>query len=383
MKNRVIILGSTGSIGQAGLEVLGGLSSSCRVVGLAAQSRWEALAEQARYCRAGAVAIADAGCADDLQAATGPEVRVLSGPDALLELVDSVECDCVLAAVVGAAGLPAVLRAVELGRRVAVANKEVLVVAGSLIMPLARRSGAEILPVDSEHSAVFQALHAGDRGEVKRVCLTASGGPFRRWSAERIAEATLEEALSHPTWEMGPKITIDSATMMNKALEVIEARWLFGLEPDQIDVVVHPESIVHAWVEFADGSVVAQMGMPDMRTPIQYALTYPKRLPCPSKRLDLTALGRLHFERPDPDRFPALELGYEAARAGGVAGAVLNAANESAVELFRAGEIRFPEIVELSGQALAAHRPMADPGLNDLLAADRWARDEVARCTTC
>ena len=383
MKNRIIILGSTGSIGQAGLEVISGLGPDCRVVGLAAQSSWKALAEQARYCRAQAVAIADAAHADDLQAALGGCGRVFIGADALVELVESVDCDCVLAAVVGAAGLPAVLRAVELGRRVAVANKEVLVVAGSLIMPLARRTGARIIPVDSEHSAIFQALHAGDRGEVRRICLTASGGPFRTWSSERIAEATLQDALNHPTWNMGPKITIDSATMMNKALEVIEACRLFGLDPDQVEVVIHPESIVHGWVEFDDGSVIAQMGTPDMRTPIQYALTYPQRLPCPSQPLDLASVGRLHFERPDPERFPALRLGYEAAQEGGVAGAVLNAANESAVELFRAGEIRFPEIAELTAQAFAAHEAVAEPTLDDLLAADRSAREEVARCTTC
>ena len=226
-------------------------------------------------------------------------------------------------------------------------------------------------------------MHAGAGGEVRKVYLTASGGPFRTWSRERIASATLDEALNHPTWSMGPKITIDSATMMNKALEIIEARWLFGLDPDQIEVLIHPESIVHALVEFADGSVVAQMGSPDMRTPIQYALTYPQRSECPSSRLDLGGLGQLNFEPPDERRFPALRLGYEVAREGGVAGAVLNAANESAVELFRSGDIRFPEIVELTAQALSRHEPNCEPTLDDLLKADQWARSEVSRCTTC
>jgi 1-deoxy-D-xylulose-5-phosphate reductoisomerase len=289
----------------------------------------------------------------------------------------------VVAAVVGAVGLPAVLRAVQLGRRVALANKETLVMAGALIMPLADNTGAEIIPVDSEHSAVFQAMHAGQPDQVRRVYLTTSGGPFRTWSLQQMAEATLEDALSHPVWDMGPKITIDSATMMNKALEIIEAHWLFRLEPEQINVLVHPESVVHALVEFADGSVIAQMSEPDMRTPVQYALTYPNRLGCPTPALDFGSLPQLTFEPPDPKRFPSLGLAYDVVRQGGAAGAVVNAANESAVELFRAGEIRFAEIVELAQRALARHEPNPEPDLEDLLAADRWARQEVTRCTTC
>jgi 1-deoxy-D-xylulose-5-phosphate reductoisomerase len=226
-------------------------------------------------------------------------------------------------------------------------------------------------------------MHAGKRAEVRRVYLTASGGPFRTWSAEQMAEATVEDALNHPTWDMGPKISIDSATMMNKALEIVEAHWLFGLEPEQIVVLAHPESVVHAMVEFADGSVIGQMGEPDMRTPIQYALTYPARLACPSARLDFGSLRSLTFEPPDQQRFPSLRLAYEVVRQGGLSGAVLNAANEAAVELFRSGAIRFPEIVELTEQALARHEPNPSPTLEDLLTADRWAREEVARCTTC
>ncbi len=383
MKNRVIILGSTGSIGRAGLEVLGGLGPEARVVGLAAQSSWRVLAEQARYWRPEAVAISDAEHAGDLREALSAETSLTSGETAMVELVDSVPCDCVLAAVVGAAGLQAVLRAVELGRRVAIANKEALVMAGSVLMPLARKTGAQIIPVDSEHSGVFQAMHSGAEGEIRTVYLTASGGPFRTWNTEQMANATLEQALNHPTWDMGPKITIDSATMMNKALEIIEARWLFDLDPDRIKVLVHPESIVHALVEFADGSVVAQMGTPDMRTPIQYALTYPKRMNCCSPRLDLGKLGQLNFEPPDELRFPALRLAHQVAREGGVAGAVLNAANESAVKLFREGEIRFTEIVELTAQVLGRHETNNRPTLNDLLDVDQWARNEVTKCSTC
>ncbi len=383
MSQRVILLGSTGSIGQNTLEVLAGLGDRYVVVGLAAGSQWKALAQQARFWRPEAVAISDAVNADALETALGGQTRVFAGPDALVELVEAVDCDCVVSAVVGAAGLPATLRAVEQGRRVALANKETLVVAGGLIAPLAKRTGAALLPIDSEHSAVFQALQAGRHHEVRKIYLTASGGPFRTWDGERIASATLEDALNHPTWDMGPKITIDSATMMNKALEIIEARWLFDMPSERIDVLVHPESVVHSLVEYCDGSVIAQLGSPDMRTPIQYALTYPNRVACPSHALDLLAHGRLHFEPPDPQRFPALRLGHETARRGGTAGAVLNAANEAAVAAFRAGEIRFPEIVEVTEQALRRHEWKDNPSLDDLLAADRWARNEVAECTTC
>jgi 1-deoxy-D-xylulose-5-phosphate reductoisomerase len=308
---------------------------------------------------------------------------VLSGASALVELIDRVACDCVVSGVVGVAGLPATLRAVEMGKRVAVANKETLVVGGSLIMPLAGRTGAEILPIDSEHSAIFQALKAGRREDVARVFLTASGGPF--WSSPpgELQSASVEEALKHPTWEMGPKITIDSATMMNKALEVVEARWLFGLRHDQIDVVIHPESIVHSLVEFVDGSVVAQMGVPDMRTPIQYALTHPRRVSGPAERLCLFAAGQMTFHRPDPERFPSLRLGHLVAERGGTTGAVLNAANETANELFRAGRIGFTDIVLVTEEVLHRHEIVANADLEALMAADAWARAEVTRSVAC
>ncbi|MHC4695852.1 MAG: 1-deoxy-D-xylulose-5-phosphate reductoisomerase, partial [Planctomycetota bacterium] len=279
--------------------------------------------------------------------------------------------------------LPATLRAAELGRRIALANKEALVIAGTLLMQLAQRNNATIIPVDSEHSAIFQAMQAGRAGEVRRIYLTASGGPFRTWSKQAMADITVEDAMRHPTWDMGPKITIDSATMMNKALEIVEAKWLFELAPDQIEVVIHPESIIHSLVEFCDGSLIAQLGTPDMRTPIQYALTYPDRCPCPSEPLQLSQLRKLTLDAPDPERFPALRLGYTVAKWGGTSGAVLNAANEAAVRLFRDGVIQYRDIARYSEQALTQHEFSASPTLDDLLTADRWARREVTKCTAC
>ncbi len=382
-RQRIVVLGSTGSIGQNTLEVLAGLDRRYEVVGLAAGSQWKPLAQQARDWRPKAIAITDVANADALRSAVDRSVRVYTGPQAMVELIEAEACEVVVSAVVGAAGLPATLRAVELGRRIALANKETLVVAGALIAPLARQTGAALIPVDSEHSAIFQSLQAGRRSEVRRIFLTASGGPFRTWDTEQMARATLEDALNHPTWAMGPKITIDSATMMNKALEIIEARWLFDMPADRISVLVHPESVVHSLVEFCDGSLIAQLGSPDMRLPIQYALTWPDRLPCPSQSLDLLAHRRLHFDPPDEGRFPALRLGHETAQRGGTAGAVLNAANEAAVGLFRAGEIRFTEIASLTEQAVSRHEYKENPTLDDLLAADRWARNEVTECSTC
>ncbi len=383
MKKRAIILGSTGSVGQRALEVLGSLQDEWELAGLAVGSRDRQLAEQANRFRPGSLAIARADNASGLEAALAYSPTVHRGPGALLELVDSVPCDCVVSAVVGVGGLAATLRAVELGRRIALANKEALVIAGSLLMPLAERTGAEIIPVDSEHSAIFQVVHAERATDVEKVYLTASGGPFRTWSEEAMGDITVEDALHHPTWDMGPKTTIDSATMMNKALEIVEARWFFDLKPEQIGVVIHPESIIHSLVEFCDGSLIAQLGTPDMRTPIQYALTYPQRRPCPSQKLNLSEIRRLNLHPPDTQRFPGLRLGHEVARRGGTAGAVLNAANEAAVELFRQGVISFLDIVRQTERALEQHEFRESPTLEDLLAADRWARQEVARCTTC
>lgn len=383
MQKQAIILGSTGSIGRNVLDVLAGLNGEWNIMGLAAGSRGRELARQANRFRPQAVAIASADLAGELQGELSYSPQVFTGSDALRQLIDAVPFDTAFCAVVGAGGLGATIRAAELGKRIALASKEILVMAGSLLMALARRSGATIIPVDSEHSAIFQALHAGRRADVRKVYLTASGGPFRTWSKEAMEAITVEDALNHPTWDMGPKITIDSATMMNKALEIVEACWLFDLRPDQIEVVIHPESIIHSLVEFCDGSMIAQLGTPDMRTPIQYALTYPARQPCPSPPLDLLQIRELKFHPPDRERFPALNLGYQVARRGGTSGAVLNAANEAAVDLFRDGAIAFLDIARLTEKALKEHEFKESPTLDELLAADRWARQEVTRCIAC
>ncbi len=376
----MIILGSTGSIGRSALEVVAALRDEVAVVGLAARRQWELLAEQATQFGVGAVAVAEEAHFDKLRRHCPRGTRVLAGAGGLLELVQTCDADFVLAAIVGAAGLSATLAAVARGLDVGLANKESLVIAGALLMPLAAEQGGALIPVDSEHSAIFQALHAGHRDDVRRIHLTASGGPFRQWSPERIAQATLADALNHPTWSMGPKITIDSATMMNKALEIIEARWLFGVLAEQIDVLIHPESVVHSMVEFRDGSIIAQLGTPDMKTPIQYALTYPRRVSAVAEPLDWSQARALHFEPPDFERFPSLRLGYAAARDGGTSGAVLNAANEVAVERFRAGAIPFGCIARVTEEVYRRHRLVTRPTLDDLLAADAWARTEADGC---
>ena len=383
MKKQAIVLGSTGSIGQNALDVLASMAEDWEVVALGAGSRAPELARQANRFRPRTVAIAREAAAGELRKSLTYDPTVLAGPDALVDLLDAVQCDCVVCAVVGAEGLPSTVRAVELGRRIALASKEALVIAGSTLIPLTEQTGSTIIPVDSEHSAIFQAMRAGRACDVRKVYLTASGGPFRQWSAEAMEDITVEDALRHPTWEMGPKITIDSATMMNKALEIVEAKWLFGLRWDQIEVVIHPESVIHSFVEFCDGSMIAQLGTPDMRTPIQYALTYPQRRPCPSKPLDLLALRQLNFHPPNHERFPALKLGYEAAKRGGTMGAVLNAANETAVQLFSDGVIQYRDIARHTERVMNGHDFRPAPTLDDLLEADRKAREEVTRCTVC
>lgn len=383
MKRRIVVLGSTGSVGVSALDVARQLPDALEVVAIAAGSSWKQLAAQAdQFPGITHVALSDTGAADALRDTWSSRAHVLAGPESLSELVEAVDADLVLNAVVGAAGLPATVATVERGLDLALANKESLVMAGARLMPRAAETGSTLLPVDSEHSALFQALRSGTRAEVHKMFLTASGGPFRTWSREEIEAATLEDALNHPTWDMGPKITIDSATMVNKALEIIEAKHLFDLDADQIDVIVHPESIIHSVVEFRDGSMIAQVGTPDMRTPIQYALTFPQRYPACAERLDWKQLRQLNFEPPDPERFPALELGLRAAREGGLVGAVFNAANEAAVEAFRAGRLRFCEIVPTIQAVVDRHTPANDPTYDELFAADRWARDEVATCLT-
>ncbi len=374
MSKRVAILGSTGSIGCNALEVIEHLGPPYRAVALSARSQVEKLVQQVESHRPAAVALSDDADAGALRKIKSLGAQVYLGNGGLVELIRRDDVDLVLSAIVGAAGLPAAFATVEAGKTLALANKESLVVAGSLLIPEARRRNVKILPVDSEHSAVFQAMQCGRANEIKRVILTASGGPFRRASAEQIERATLDDALNHPTWRMGNKITIDSATMFNKALEIIEACWLFDLPPSKVQVVVHPESVVHSMVEYVDGSVIAQLSPPDMKTPIQYALTYPERRDGIGPRLDLTKPFALNFEPPDLERFPAIRLAYEVAQMRGTAGAVLNAANEVAVNAFVAGQIRFGMISRAVELTIRKQQLVATPTLDDLMQADAWAR---------
>jgi 1-deoxy-D-xylulose-5-phosphate reductoisomerase len=380
-EKNVVILGSTGSIGRSALSVIehdGG--ERLRAFGLAAHSSVDLLIAQAHEHRPRFIALTDpvASARVDGQL-RGTGVELLEGRDGMLRMVRDESTDKVLSAIVGAAGLEGTWAAIEAGKSVALANKETLVVAGPLIMDLARQKKVELLPVDSEHSAIFQALRAGRPKEVRRVILTSSGGPFRGKTAKELADVTPDEALKHPTWKMGRKISIDSATLMNKALEVIEARWLFDLEPDQVEVVVHPESVVHSMVEFVDGSVIAQLSPPDMRLPIQFALTFPDRVAGPCPTLDTTRPFALTFEPPDRETFPCLDLGYEVMRRGGTAGAALNAANEAAVTRFLDGEIRFLDIPRACRAALDHHHYDPRPTLDALWRVDASARQEVRR----
>ncbi|MCC7352016.1 MAG: 1-deoxy-D-xylulose-5-phosphate reductoisomerase [Phycisphaerales bacterium] len=380
MSKRIAILGSTGSIGTNALEVIEHLGPSYRVTALSAHSQCDKLLEQVqRYQPAAVTVTEDEACQRAIQGLKGTGVKVYKGSSGLVDMVRRGDVDVVLAAIVGAAGLPAVFAAVEAGKGLALANKEALVVAGSVLIPMARDRRVPILPVDSEHSAIFQAMQCGRRNEIRRAILTASGGPFRNAPVEKIQNATLEDALNHPTWRMGNKITIDSATMFNKALELIEACWLFDLPPNQVDIVIHPESVVHSMVEFIDGSVMAHLSPPDMRTPIQYALTYPERADGISRRLDLKQAFSLNFQPPDVERFPALRLAYDVANRGGTLGAVLNAANEAAVAAFTSGKIRFGEISRMVELTIGEHKVQSAPGLDDLLEADRWARETANR----
>jgi 1-deoxy-D-xylulose-5-phosphate reductoisomerase len=381
-QRRVVVLGSTGSIGTNCLDVIGHLKQRLEAYGLSAHTSCDALLEQVARWQPKYVTVTDDQAARRFQAECSlGRTRFLPGVDGLATMIRDAEVDVVVTAVVGAAGLNGTWLALEAGKTVALANKETLVMAGPLVMELAKRHKAQVLPVDSEHSAIFQAMQCGRAGEVARVVLTASGGPFRGRKRADLADVTADEALRHPTWRMGPKITIDSATMMNKALEVIEARWLFDLDPDRIEVILHPESIVHSFVEFTDGSILAQLSPPDMRLPIQYALLYPERLPGPARRLDWSQLAALHFEQPDLETFPALELGFEAARRGGTCGAVLNAANEAAVGCFLEGELSFLDIPRACRAIVEHHHYSARPTLSEISAIDRWARQEVIRWT--
>jgi 1-deoxy-D-xylulose-5-phosphate reductoisomerase len=376
-RRNIAILGSTGSIGCNAVEVVEHLGAPYRIVALSAHTNTELLLDQLKRVHPSHIAVSSARSSGEALRVTA-ETRVRTtlhvGPTGLREIASSDDVDVVVAAIVGFAGLEPVIAAVEKGKTVALANKESLVVAGSILIPLARETGAKIIPIDSEHSAVFQAMMCGRLSEVEKVILTASGGPFRDWSIEKMQGATPRDALNHPTWNMGQKVTIDSATMFNKALEIIEACWLFDLPPQKIQVVVHPESIVHSMVEFIDGSTIAQLSPPDMRTPIQFALTYPERRGGIGRRMNWNDVASLNFSPPDLEKFPALKLAYEVAERRGTYGAVLNAANEIAVAAFLAGSISFGMICPTVERTIAKHRPTDEPTLNDLREADRWAR---------
>jgi len=351
---RVTVLGATGSVGRRALELVGRFPEQFRIEGLAAKgSNPEMVAELCRAHRPRAVAVSDEGAVDALARALGhPRPEIMGGARGLVTMARDLDADVVLSAIVGGAGLLPTMAAIETGKAVAIANKEPLVMAGSLMTAASRRHKAPILPVDSEHSAIFQCMEGQQRSQIHRILLTASGGPFRRLSWAEMATVTVADALNHPTWKMGAKITVDSATLMNKGLEVIEARWLFDLPSEQLQVVVHPQSVIHSMVEYVDGSVIAQLGVADMGIPILYALNYPDRLPWPGERLDLTKTGALTFEEPDAERFPCLALARQALAAAGCAPAILNAANEVAVGAFLEGRVRYTQIAELIAEAL-------------------------------
>ncbi|MEQ8849493.1 1-deoxy-D-xylulose-5-phosphate reductoisomerase [Botrimarina sp.] len=382
---RVAVLGSTGSVGRSAIDVIRCSHGRLKAAVLSSHTRLDQLIEQAIELKPDFVVAADEQAAAEQDWKGLPsKTKLLVGPEGLEEAACCDRVDVVLAAIVGAAGVRSTMAALERGKTVALANKETLVTAGPVVRKwldeAAKRepkAPPRLLPVDSEHSAVFQSLACGRADEVERIVLTASGGPFRTWARDQLAQVTVDEALAHPTWDMGPKITIDSATMMNKALEIVEARWLFDLPAEKIRVVIHPQSVIHSMVEFVDGSVVAQLGPPDMRLPIQHALEHPRRRPGPAQRLDWTKQHELRFEPADFDRFPALELGFQCARDGGTSGAVLNAANEAAVQSFLDGDLHFTEIVPACRSILEAHDFEPDPSLERLEELDRWAREEV------
>lgn len=377
MKN-VVLLGSTGSIGTSTIKVVQDLPDHLRLVGLAAGNNDRRLLEQARAHPPFAVSISDPAKVASLQNVLGPGTAVYAGDEGLLRLATLPEADIVLIAIVGTAGLRPALAAIRAGKDIAIASKEILVMAGETVMTEARRCGVRVLAVDSEHSAIFQCLDGKPAESVRKLWLTASGGPFRTTPAEEFGSITVERALKHPSWVMGRKITIDSATLFNKGLEMIEARWLFDIEMDRVDVVVHPQSIVHSLVEFVDGSMIAQLSTPDMCLPIQYALVYPQRIPSERVQTNLARLGTLTFEQPDTERFPALLLARQAGEVGGTLPAVLNAANEVAVEAFVQRRIGFSEITATVRRTMDRHRVTPHPTLDQIIEADAWARQEAA-----
>ncbi|MBH31030.1 MAG: 1-deoxy-D-xylulose-5-phosphate reductoisomerase [Candidatus Marinimicrobia bacterium] len=378
MRRSVGILGSTGSIGVNALEVLRHHRDRFSIKYLSAKSNSERLINQAIDIKPEVVAIIDARAAESVRdALKDHSVEVLAGRDGLLELASRNDVDICLNALVGSAGMEPTVRAMEAGVDVALSNKESLVMAGGIITEIIERKGVKLIPVDSEHSAIFQCLTGEENASVKRLILTGSGGPFRDRSIDLFSTVTVDEALAHPNWEMGRKITIDSATMMNKGLEVIEAYWLFKLSVDKIDIVIHPQSIIHSMVEFIDGSVKAQLGYPDMKIPIQYALTYPERLESDWEQFVPAELSDITFEEPDLEKFPSIRLAYETLARGGTAPAALNVANDHTVELFLSGTIAFPQILEINEAAVTSHNWVENPDISDILELERWGRSFV------
>ncbi len=379
---KVVLLGSTGSIGTSTVKVAEDLPDQIELIALGAGNNIGLLIEQARKHKPSSVCISDPAKAKELQIALGSKAQVFSGPEGLLRLATLPEADIVLIAIVGTAGLQPGLAAIRAGKDIAIASKEILVMAGETVMSEARRCGVRVLAVDSEHSAIFQCLDGKPSSAVRKLWLTASGGPFRTTPASEFPGITVERALKHPSWVMGRKITIDSATLFNKGLEMIEARWLFDVEMARVGVVVHPQSIVHSLVEFVDGSMIAQLSTPDMCLPIQYALTYPERVSSQRVQTDLAQISNLTFEAPDEERFPALVLARKAGEAGGTLPAVLNAANEIAVDAFVNRRISFPQITQTVRDTMDHHILVEHPSLDEILAADAWARQEAATVTS-
>jgi len=382
-RKRVVVLGATGSIGQSALKVARDIPERMEIVGLAANCNADKLATAANKMRPQFICLVDETKIDILQRALEYQPRIFSGETGLREIACRTDADMVLVAIVGTAGLRPALAAIEAGKDLAVASKEILVMAGEIVMREARRNGVQVLPVDSEHNAIFQCLEGKrstlDVSDVRRIILTASGGPFRETPASELVDVTVDQALKHPTWNMGPKITIDSATLFNKGLEMIEAHWLFGVEMKRVEVVIHPQSIVHSMVEFVDGSTLAQLSYSDMCFPIQYAVTWPDRVANTLPPLDFSRLAKLEFFTPRYDDFPALNLGRRAGETGGTLPAVLNAANEIAVEAFVSHKIKFPQIAETVQRTMDAHKVVRHPTLDQILEADAWARREAAK----
>ncbi|MDF2962582.1 MAG: 1-deoxy-D-xylulose 5-phosphate reductoisomerase [Paenibacillus sp.] len=371
---RIAILGSTGSIGTQTLDVISHYPDLFTVEGLAGGYNLTVLAEQVKQFQPKKVSVATKGLADELKLLVPSSTKVYYGDAGLLEIAAGTEADYMVSALVGSQGLRPTLAAIEAGKQIGLANKETLVSAGHIVTEQVKRRGVKLLPIDSEHSAIFQCLNGEAMKDVHKITLTASGGSFRDRTREELQHVTVEQALQHPNWSMGAKITIDSATMVNKGLEVIEAHWLFDLDYPQIEVLIHPESIIHSFVEFADNSIIAQLGNPDMRVPIQYALTYPERLKTPTNSLNLAQIGKLHFREMDFTRYPCLKMAYDSGKAGGTATTVFNAANEAAVERFLKGEIGFLQIEEIIASVLDRHVIVSAPDLEQITEADSWAR---------